>query len=161
MASGIEDLVEGIQKACGSNVAVVRASSGNDIADLAKETSKSPRIITVTLASPQPGAHEADSTIASVLTQIEKLVGDDWTAMLTGVQGMHTMDRRATSATAATASVIPYSKRAIFQKYIFFSPGLFMCFFAMLPLFIVAFLGVNILMSIQTPSRFEVKKKEK
>ncbi|KAI8920810.1 hypothetical protein DFJ77DRAFT_447408 [Powellomyces hirtus] len=156
-ASSLDDVVLGIKDACGADVTVTRLQDETSIPDLIA-TGK-PQILTIPLAPPNTKKNSADTTIARTLEAVSKAVGSDWIAMLTGVESeMHILQKRAT---AAAASVLPYSKRPIFQKYVFFSPGLFMCIFAMLPLVIVALLGVRILMTIQTPTRFEVKRKEK
>ncbi|KAH6563246.1 hypothetical protein BASA81_017191 [Batrachochytrium salamandrivorans] len=56
---------------------------------------------------------------------------------------------------------IPYSQRSIFQKYIFFNPALFMGIFVGLLLLIIILVGVRTLQSLQTPTRFETREKDK
>lgn len=55
---------------------------------------------------------------------------------------------------------IPYSKRSVFRKYVFFSPALFMGIFSMIILSIVAFIGVQILFGLQSPTRFDTVKRK-
>ncbi|KAI8593160.1 hypothetical protein BDZ88DRAFT_187526 [Geranomyces variabilis] len=154
-AESLDDVVAGLKDACGASAAVSYYSN-----DAKFEAASQPRILRVALDAPSVHSDAPDATIARTLAAVNAVVGDDWTAVLSGVQTpgfSHTVQKRATAST----SLLPYSKRSLFQKYVFFSPGLFMCIFAMLPLVIVALLGVRMLMTIQTPSRFEVKKKEK
>lgn len=55
---------------------------------------------------------------------------------------------------------IPYSKRTIFQKYVFLNPGLFMGIFTSLLLVLIAYYGISNLVGLQTPTRFESNKKK-
>ncbi|KAJ3157410.1 hypothetical protein HDU86_003302 [Geranomyces michiganensis] len=154
-AESLDDVVAALKDTCGSSATVSRY-----IGDEKLEASSQPHILRVALPAPSAHSDAPDVTLARTIAAVTAAVGNDWTAMLSGVQTpgfSHTMQKRA----AASPSLLPYSKRSLFQRYVFFSPGLFMCIFAMLPLVIVALLGVRMLMTIQTPSRFEVKKKEK
>lgn len=54
---------------------------------------------------------------------------------------------------------IPYSKRSLFQKYVFFSPAVFMGIFSSLIVLGIALIGVSALTSLQTPTRFDTIKK--
>ncbi|KAI8815938.1 uncharacterized protein EV422DRAFT_510180 [Fimicolochytrium jonesii] len=189
MSSDAEDVVGWLRRSCAKREVVVsRLSVDSALRTLFRDTAN-PQLLIVRLpsaghAAPSDGSPRDISTraavmdkndefISSVLDEVKKVAGDDWTAVLTGLQlseaALSLQRRSATqpahpllSARAATNwTAIPYSKRPIFQKYVFFSPGLFMCITAMIPIVVVALLGVRILMSIQTPSRFEGGKKDK
>ncbi|KAJ3181390.1 hypothetical protein HDU85_003706 [Gaertneriomyces sp. JEL0708] len=54
----------------------------------------------------------------------------------------------------------PWSQRSLFEKYNYFSAGLFMAIFAMIPVVLVALMGVRILGSVQVPTKWEKAKKE-
>ncbi|KNC96985.1 uncharacterized protein SPPG_07802 [Spizellomyces punctatus DAOM BR117] len=163
-ANDVKDVVEHIQDACqkaGQEAVVLKIGEDGSVPDLSDGKS----YILVASLKPLRAASAAehvetmtenDNVIDKVLTDITKLEQDDWTAVFTGVSNPSTLRKRATQATP-----LPWSKRPIFQKYVFFNQGLFMCIFAMVPLVIIGLLGVRIISSIQTPTRYETKKKEK
>ncbi|RKO99600.1 hypothetical protein CXG81DRAFT_20332 [Caulochytrium protostelioides] len=59
------------------------------------------------------------------------------------------------------AAGIPYSKRSLFAKYVFFNQGTFHGILVVLLAIAIALSGVRILLSVQAPSRFESPQREK
>merc|ERR1719468_148123 len=49
---------------------------------------------------------------------------------------------------------IPFSKRSIFQKYVFFNAPIFMGIFSMFFVVLIALIGVQMIASLQTPTKF-------
>ncbi|KAI8929189.1 BIG/ATPase V1 complex, subunit S1 [Entophlyctis helioformis] len=56
---------------------------------------------------------------------------------------------------------IPYSKRSIFQKYVFFNDAIFMGITSTVILVVILVFGVRLLSGLQAPTRFDTYKKEK
>jgi hypothetical protein len=67
----------------------------------------------------------------------------------------------ASGAAAAAAPTTPYSKRALFDKYVFVNPAIFMGLPVVLLLAAVVLIATSLLAGIQTPTRFEGRRKEK
>ncbi|KAJ3296192.1 hypothetical protein HK104_001880 [Borealophlyctis nickersoniae] len=105
----------------------------------------------------------SDRFVGKVMSEVDAIT-KDWAAFYTSTGPFKpaAMHRRAEpSGSAQQIFTDPYSKRSLFQKYVFFSDGLFMCIASTIPLVIIGIIGVRVLMSVQSPTRFEQPKKEK
>ncbi|KAJ3240821.1 hypothetical protein HDU81_002674 [Chytriomyces hyalinus] len=61
----------------------------------------------------------------------------------------------AATARAGNTTFIPFNNRNFLQKYVLFNTGLFEGAVALILVVSVSLLGVNILVSVQTPTKFE------
>jgi hypothetical protein len=50
---------------------------------------------------------------------------------------------------------VPYSKRPLFQKYVFFNEALFMALLPMAIILLISYFGVRLLSGIQSPTQFD------
>ncbi|KAI9098072.1 hypothetical protein DFS34DRAFT_96893 [Phlyctochytrium arcticum] len=167
-SQSLQDVVNEIQRVCreGKGVeAIVLEVADAPVPDLNDGQTYIIRVVlssvnALTLPEQLRVQAENDGVVAGILSNIQSIVKDDWAAVLTS-SSRRTLYTRAEKLLPRANSTLPWSKRSIFQKYVFFTPGLFMTLFAIAPVIIIALLGVTILSGVQSPNKIEAPKKEK
>jgi hypothetical protein len=85
------------------------------------------------------------------LPELENLLVNDY--FLIATNKFNSLDKRQ----VLPAKVIPYSKRSWFQQYTFFNKAVFMGIFTMFLVLLIAYYGIMMIYSLQTPDKFEKK----
>ncbi|KAJ3042016.1 hypothetical protein HDV00_008308 [Rhizophlyctis rosea] len=156
-------VVDGVSSVCqegnGKQVVVIPIEDDTQLPALEEGASY---IFTTTLPSFRFSGAETDAMsksdhiIADIMAKIQAIT-EDWVAMYTSAGPVVVLHKRADT----TATTTPYSKRSVFQKYVFFNSALFMCIGAIAPIIIIGLIGVKMLTTLQTPDRFDNPRKDK
>ncbi|KAI8894237.1 hypothetical protein BC833DRAFT_605645 [Globomyces pollinis-pini] len=101
-----------------------------------------------------------------LMDKLSELDGEDYIVILTSstpkvIDDSTTLSENLFKRAQPSAAdlTIPYSKRSLFQKYTFFSTSVYLGLVSMFFVLVILYFGLQILTSLQTPTRFETPKK--
>lgn len=159
-------LIKSIEKSCKS-VILEKINSLDDLISVINSSTQDEegdpltRILLITL---EPFKHHNNLERVVLkknddfLRQVSNSLPLQHTFMLTGGPSPRKLEKRAAPITAAP-KFIPFEKRTIFQKYVFFNTGILASLFIILILITILLAAVMSVASLQTPTRFESKRK--
>ncbi|KAI8838177.1 hypothetical protein BJ741DRAFT_601712 [Chytriomyces cf. hyalinus JEL632] len=164
VTDGVQSVLTKLEENCNANE-VKLARSGSDIS-LASDAS--PRVyvsklasFTGSMTSQQLIASENAKLMTDLISKLKNLQTDYvvvFTSSNSVAKGMTKRSDHAETApltNAGNATFIPFNNRNFLQKYVLFNAGLFEGAVALILVVSVSLLGVNILVSVQTPTKFE------
>ncbi|KAJ3229296.1 hypothetical protein HDU81_005499 [Chytriomyces hyalinus] len=164
VTDGVQSVLTKLEEKCNANE-VKLALSGSDIT---LGSDASPRVyvskltsFTGSIENQQRTASENSKLLADLISKLKSLQTDYVVVFTSSNSVAKSMTKRsdhaetAPLANAGNATFIPFNNRNFLQKYVLFNTGLFEGAVALLLVVSVSLLGVNILVSVQTPTKFE------
>ncbi|KAI8837952.1 hypothetical protein BJ741DRAFT_148083 [Chytriomyces cf. hyalinus JEL632] len=164
VTDGVQSVITKLSEKCNANDATTVLSAS----DISTASADSPRVFVSRLASltgsmehQQLAASENSKTMSDLIAKLETLATDYVVVFTSSNSASQSLVKRSdvaeTGAIARTGNTtfIPFNNRNFLQKYVLFNTGLFEGAIALFLVISVSLLGVNILVSVQTPTKFE------
>ncbi|KAJ3251894.1 ATP synthase complex assembly protein atp12 [Chytriomyces hyalinus] len=164
VTDGVQSVLSKLSEKCNANDATTVLSAS----DISIASADSPRVFVSRLASltgsmehQQLAASENSKIMSDLITKLESLATDYVVVFTSSNSASQSLAKRSDvaetglTARAGNTTFIPFKNRNFLQKYVLFNTGLFEGAIALFLVVSVSLLGVNILVSVQTPTKFE------
>ncbi|KAI9352629.1 hypothetical protein BDR26DRAFT_849584 [Obelidium mucronatum] len=158
--NAVEAIVSRLQQKC-DITSQVKAVKGSDTLSLKDSKIFVSELMTFagSLSNQQVAASTNDETMTSLIEQIKSLTSNHVVIFTSSKPAGQGLARRSVGSTVSSSTTnstfVPFKDRTFLQKYVLFNMGVFEGSISLFLVSFVSLIGVNLLRSVQTPTKFE------